>query len=100
MPALSADRFYEPGYLEVIRRLGFRIIDYEGPVTFDHLATRIARAHGLQRTGGRIRQQVEAAIGRQRSHTKGIDGERIYWPTGRSPEAMIDRKSTRLNSSH
>src|SRR3546814_15161578 len=44
-PALDPESFHDSGYRQVIRRLGLQIIDQEGPVTFDHLATRIARAH-------------------------------------------------------
>src|SRR3546814_8480854 len=71
---LDPEKFNDIGYRQVLRRLGVAIIDAEGPVTFDYLATRIARAHGFKRTGGQIRRQVQPA------------------------DLPADRKSTRLNS--
>ncbi|MEO3430161.1 DUF3320 domain-containing protein [Pelagibius sp. CAU 1746] len=87
-PELSPERFYDPDYLEVLRRLVLAVIDGEGPVTFDFLATRIAREHGFQRTGARIRQQVAAALGRQRRQSRGPGTEKVYWPDGQEPQKV------------
>jgi very-short-patch-repair endonuclease len=88
-PELDPEHFHDSGYDQVIRRLGLGIIDAEGPVTFDHLATRIARAHGFKRTGGQIRRTVEQALARQRPESRGPDQKKIYWPAEALPRQVI-----------
>lgn len=56
--AASADRFFEQGYDEVLRRMIEHVVQVEGPVLDAVLARRIARAHGWQRTGARIQERV------------------------------------------
>ena len=86
---LSADRFYEPGYLHVIRQFGIEQIDTDGPITFRHLSTKLARAHGFQRTGSAIRSQVWAAVSNLRRSTNAPNGEIIFWPDGSEPKTII-----------
>lgn len=86
---LSADRFYEPGYLRVIREFGIEKIDTEGPITFRHLSTILARAHGFQRTGSQIKKQVWAAVSKARRSTKALNDETIFWPDGSEPTTII-----------
>ena len=45
----------------MIRDFGIKLIDTDGPITFRHLGTKLARAHGFQRTGSAIRKQVWAS---------------------------------------
>jgi transcription elongation GreA/GreB family factor len=86
---LSADRFYEPEYLRVIRNLGIEHIDAEGPITFRHLSTKLARAHGFQRTGAAIKKQIWAAVSQVRKSTQAPNDETIFWPDGSEPEIII-----------
>ena len=86
---LSADRFYDDDYLFVIRRLAVELIDEFGPITYRHLSERIARLHGFQRTGSRIRKRVWAAVSKERRPVKGPNGENIYWPDGMQPARQM-----------
>ncbi|WP_211870281.1 DUF3320 domain-containing protein [Neoroseomonas terrae] len=52
------DRFFELGYREVLGRMIAAIVETESPLRTDTLAQRISRAHGWQRTGARIREQI------------------------------------------
>ena len=86
---LSGSRFYEPGYLRVIRVYGTQLIDALGPITFQHLSEKLARAHGFHRTGSQIKKQVWAAISKVRRSTKAPNGETIFWPDGSDPKPII-----------
>lgn len=86
---LDPEKFNDIGYRQVIRRLGLAIIDAEGPVSFDYLAMRIARAHGFKRTGGQIRRQVQQAVARQRPQSRGAGEEQVLWPAEVEPQAII-----------
>lgn len=79
---LSADRFYDNGYIDVIRNYSCDIIDTIGPITFRHLSEKIARAHGFQRTGTQIKSQIWAALSKARPFVKTPDGETVFWPNG------------------
>ncbi len=77
---LSAEQFYDQAYLPVIERLAGSLIDLLGPITFRHLSTKIARAHGFQKTGSQIKKRIWAAISKKRCSTKSPDEETIFWP--------------------
>jgi len=84
----NAQRFYDPAYRRELAAKALAIIDADGPVTFQMLSVRIARAHGLQRTGHGIVATIRAALGRQRQITKTPQGE-VCWPAGREPTKVI-----------
>jgi hypothetical protein len=92
-PAGSApdpQRFYDdPSYRGELAAMATAIIDEEGPVTFQALCVRIARAHGFQRTGREIVATVRAALGRQRSITGTSDGGEVCWPQGVAPTPTV-----------
>lgn len=85
----DSSRFYEDSYLNSLRRICLEIIDVTGPITFVHLAEKVARAHGFQRTGSEIKKRVWAAVGRQRRNTRAPDGSNTFWPQGVEPMAHI-----------
>lgn len=86
---LNPDLFYESGYRRVIREYGSELIDALGPMTFRHISEKIARAHGFQSTGSRIKGQVWAAISRTRRSTRVPNGETVFWPDGLEPKKAI-----------
>ncbi len=86
---LRPEQFYEPGYLRVVRRIATQTIDAAGPVRFDHLSSMIARAHGFNRTGSRIKGQVWKAVSRVRPNAKSADGATLFWPEGQKPAVAI-----------
>lgn len=80
-----AEQFYDEDYLKTLRQLCTGMIDRAGPITFVHLAERIARAHGFQRTGSEIKKRVWAAVGRQRKNSAAPDGAKTFWPEHEPP---------------
>jgi hypothetical protein len=68
------------------------VVETEGPIYFDVLVDRIARAHGFMRSGETVQKIVGSSLGRGRFPTS-KDGERqIVWPQG---AATCDRAAYR-----
>ena len=86
--ALAA-QFYEDAYLKTLRGLCVAMIDVVGPITFVDLAERVARAHGLQRTGSEIRKRVWGAVGRSRRTSRAPDGAVTFWPEHVAPTGHL-----------
>ena len=84
-----AGQFYDQTYLAKLRPLCLEIIDRLGPITFAHLAERVARAHGFQRTGSEIKKRVWSAVGRQRKATRAPNGTSTLWPLGQEPTPLV-----------
>ncbi|WP_222184067.1 DUF3320 domain-containing protein [Geminicoccus harenae] len=87
------DRFHDPDYLTTLEAMVSHVIEIEGPIFVDVLTVRIARAHGFQRTGGRIRAAVMAAVHDRFPRSEEAD-RLILWPCGMPP---ADRVSFRLS---
>jgi very-short-patch-repair endonuclease len=86
--AISAERFFEPGYEPIIEAMVEWVVQREGPVLDSVLARRIARAHGFQRTGSRIQERVER-IARRRFKATEEPGGTFYWPRGMEPSSGV-----------
>jgi len=84
----NVDAFFDAAYDPTLVRMIAHVVEIEGPVLDGVLARRIARAHGWQRTGSRIRERVEALAARQFKTTKEDVGT-FYWPAGRTPDGSI-----------
>ena len=80
--------FYETSYDPALARMIAHVVEIEGPVLDAVLSRRIARAHGWQRTGVRIRERVEILATKSHRMTEEDVGT-FYWPNGRGPEAPI-----------
>jgi hypothetical protein len=86
---VNARRFYETGYQPVLKEMAAYVIQKEGPIFSDLLITRIARAHGFARSGGKIRETISAAIGSDFPTSK--EGEdTLLWPAGVQPTDRAD----------
>ncbi len=83
------DRFYDPEYLSVLQTLATKLIDDLGPITFRYLSVKIARLHGFQKTGSKIKKQVWAAISNTRHSTRPPNQEVIFWPKDSTPANTI-----------
>ena len=98
--AVSAERFYENAYDEVLNPMVEWVVQHEGPVLDAVLARRIARAHGFQRTGARIQERIEH-LARQRFGSTEEAAGSFYWPDGVPPGTEVtfrwptDEDSTR-----
>ena len=67
---VDPDRFFDFGYIPVLRRLIRRIVEREGPITLHGLARSVAQEHGWQRTGRRIQERVQKALGPMECHSE------------------------------
>jgi Protein of unknown function (DUF3320) len=82
----SRELFYSSEYSANLRAMIAHVIDVEGPIFEDLLIDRIARAHGMQRSGNQIRQRVVALLPRDVSRTN--EGDRkVVWPSGVDTDA-------------
>lgn len=88
-PRLDPNAFYDPDYRSTLRVLGVKIIDHFGPVTHKHLCQKIARMHGFQRTGTKIRELIWAAVHNERQTQKDPFGEDIFWPHHQIPQEVL-----------
>lgn len=84
----NPDRFYEASYVPALRAMVSHVIATEGPIYFDQLVTRIARAHGFLRNGGTIVDAVSRAAEPRFPRTKEA-GKDLYWPEGADTRAVL-----------
>lgn len=85
--AVMPDAFFEPAYEPTLSRMIAHVIAVEGPVLDAVLARRIARAHGWQRTGARIRDRV-LSFARAYASTEEDIGQ-FFWPPDQAPDSNI-----------
>lgn len=85
---INADAFFNTAYDPTLASMIAHVVEIEGPVLDAVLARRIARAHGWQRTGSRIRERVEALAAKEFRKTEEDVGT-FYWPAGKSPDGPI-----------
>jgi very-short-patch-repair endonuclease len=84
VPEVDAQAFDHAVYDSVLALMITHVIDVEGPIRDDVLARRIARAHGWQRTGSRIRERV-LTLARTLRETTSEDVGVFHWPAGTDP---------------
>ncbi|UPK06973.1 DUF3320 domain-containing protein [Bradyrhizobium sp. 170] len=83
--APDRERFYDVAYRGNVRNMIDHVVEIEGPIYFDVLIDRIARAHGFQRSGETVQRIIRAALGQGRFPTT-RDGDReIVWPQNAAP---------------
>lgn len=85
---VNAEAFFDAAYEPMLARMIAHVVEIEGPVLDAALARRIARVHGWQRTGSRIRERVEALAAKAFKTTEEEVGT-FYWPTGQNPDGPI-----------
>jgi len=78
--APDRSRFYDVGYRTELRRMVDHVIEVEAPIYFDVLVERIARAHGIQRSGENVQKVIAAALGRRRFPNSRDGNREIIWP--------------------
>jgi very-short-patch-repair endonuclease len=83
------ERFYDVDYRVPLREMVDYVVSIEGPIYFDILVERLARAHGIQRSGETVQKVVRSALGRGRfslSH----DGDReVVWPSNEATQGVV-----------
>lgn len=92
--AINAESFFDSLYEPLLVRMIAHVIEIEGPVLDTVLARRIARVHGWQRTGARIRERVESLAAQACRMTREDVGT-FFWPKRRDGEApMVFRRAS------
>ena len=78
--------FYDGAYSTTLKAMVAHVINAEGPIFEDVLVDRIARAHGMQRSGNQIRRRVIALLPTGVSRI--AEGERtVVWPSNKDAGA-------------
>ncbi len=77
------DRFFDPDYKAILKRMIAHVVRIEGPIFENLLVDRIARAHGLMRSGNKIRDRVISLL----RDVDRVDenGHKVIWPQGKKP---------------
>ena len=97
--SLARDRFDEPSYAPVLRAMIMRVIAQEAPVRDEILVERIARAHGIQRNGRRVRDRVlSIARGCAHMQEEGLTGGAFVWPDGETAETWTKARYPATNT--
>ncbi|MER2265587.1 DUF3320 domain-containing protein [Methylobacterium oxalidis] len=90
---IEPERFYDPSYRRTLATMVTHVLATEAPLYEDVLVRRIARAHGLQRAGQRIRDTVmdlvEPAVARTDD-----DGRVILWSPGEEPRTSYSYRTS------
>ena len=76
----NPERFFESDYTSTLRLLIDSVIQQEGPIRDELLVRRIARVHGFQRAGSRIRDRILAVARRHAVMTREDVGT-FFWPS-------------------
>lgn len=78
---IRADRFYEADYDAVLTELIAHVVAVEAPIAEANLVQRIARAHGFQRVGRRIRERIMRLAQRDYYISSDFGGNDAFvWP--------------------
>ena len=84
---LDSERFQDPGYTPVLREMIARVIAREAPIRDDALVERIARAHGIRRSGRLVRERVLSLVRGGAYLEKELGGDAVFvWPDAISAE--------------
>ena len=81
-------------HISVLKDLVFKIVECEGPIHQDEVAKRVAKCHGLERTGGRIRSVTQNAL----RLAPGLRHSGPFWKTSESIELVVRDRSMVLSS--
>lgn len=98
---IDRNRFDEPDYTPTLVRMIAHVLATEAPILDDLLVMRIARIHGFQRSGDRIRERV-LKIAKKHHHIRrdpvagqfvwATPGDPLHWTRARAP---ADEPATR-----
>ena len=83
------ERFYDGDYRTTLGIMIAHVLEVEGPLFEDLLVDRVARAHGVQRSGGQIRRCVLAALPREAACLAEGDGRVVVWARAAAAGAMV-----------
>ncbi|WP_238547987.1 DUF3320 domain-containing protein [Meridianimarinicoccus roseus] len=79
-------KFFKDSYQPALREMVLGLVDSQGPILKSHLTLRLARDHGFDATGARIRKTLEPHFADLVAKPHGKDT--LFWPTHQEP---VDR---------
>lgn len=79
---LSPERFGDQDYNRILSGFCKDLVEHFGPITFAHLAEKVARAHGFLRTGSQIKKVVWHVTIRVCQRSNRSDESTTFWPNG------------------
>ncbi len=82
------DRFYDPTYVSTLTAMILHVVEVEAPIFEDVLVDRIARAHGLMRSGNQIRRLISELLSRTGAQRSAEGKRQVIWPVGQ-PRSVI-----------
>jgi very-short-patch-repair endonuclease len=80
LPTRPKDMFHSPMESSTLGRFVETVIQGEGPVSEERLATRVLAAYGIERTGSRVLERLRGMARRYPTTTE--DERTFYWPAG------------------
>lgn len=80
----NRDLFNDKAYTSTLAKMIEHVIAVEGPIFEDALVDRIARAHGLMRSGNQIRRRIVSLLQPNISRQE-EGGRKVIWPVGKNP---------------
>jgi very-short-patch-repair endonuclease len=83
------DRFYDVDYRSNLRAMVEHVVSLEGPIYFDVLVDRLARAHGILRSGETVQKVVRAALGRGRFASSREGDRQVVWQSAEVPKDIV-----------
>ena len=91
---IAANRFYDLDYELTLKALIGHIVEKEGPILDSVLVNRIARAHGLQRSGRVINERVSELTKRHFHIKTDPVGGSFVWRDKDMPEAWVTYRTS------
>jgi len=96
-PKAEPDRFFDLGYMETLRQIVHEVLVDQAPMPLRNLGREVANRHGRQRTGCRIMDRVEHALGTAELHDE--FGTLFVWLAGtyqdRIPYRGLENRAVR-----
>lgn len=83
---ISAGRFHDPDYEATLIRLIGHVLEKEAPILDELLVTRIARAHGFQRSGRLIQERIIGLASKHHHVRRDPIGGTFVWLDSYAPE--------------
>jgi hypothetical protein len=85
---VAAD-FYQANYVKKLSEMVQHVVEIEGPLHLDLLFDRVARAHGFERTGPKVRAVVKGAIANTLRVEQEPDGREVIYPIGLMKGSLV-----------
>jgi very-short-patch-repair endonuclease len=93
---LGPQSFGDQDYNRIVGGLCKDLVDHFGPITFVHLAEKVARAHGFLRTGSQIKKIVWHVTVKSCQYSSPKNASPTFWPAGQTKIATIPYRGLKV----